>query len=294
MTAPETNRDTSGGPAFEPVVGRYLRLEFQGRPHRLYVEEAGTGIPLLCLHTAGADGRQYRALLNDAEITRHYRVVVFDMPWHGKSSPPAGWEGEEYKLTTESYAELVMTVAGALQLEQPVVMGCSIGGRIVLQLALQHADDLRAVIGLQSSGRVNPYYDLSWLYRQDVQGGEVCAAMVSGLIAPQSPQEHRWETLWHYMQGGPGVFKGDLHFYTIEGDVMDRVADIDTARCPVYMLTGEYDYSASPEDARATAERIPGAQLTVMEGLGHFPMSEHPEQFRRYLLPVLQAIRQPA
>jgi pimeloyl-ACP methyl ester carboxylesterase len=279
-----------GAVTFEPIVGRYVHLEYQGRPHRIYFEEAGQGIPLLCLHTAGSDGRQYRALLNDAEVTKDFRVVVFDMPWHGKSSPPAGWEQEEYLLTTESYTELIMTVARALGLERPVVIGCSIGGRIVLQLALQHADDLRCVIGLQSSARVNPYYDISWLYRPDVQGGEVCAAMVSGLMAPRSPAPERWETLWHYMQGGPGVFKGDLHFYTIEGDIMERVSGIDTGKCPVYMLTGEYDYSASPADSRATAERIPGAQLQIMQDLGHFPMSESPAQFRTYLLPVLQDI----
>ena len=55
-----------------PVAG--LRLDFNGKPHRIYFEEAGEGIPLLCLHTAGADGRQYRALLNDPEITRRYRT----------------------------------------------------------------------------------------------------------------------------------------------------------------------------------------------------------------------------
>ena len=55
---------------YEPIVGRYLRLDLDGRAHRLYVEEAGQGIPLVCLHTAGADNRQWRHLLNDAEITR--------------------------------------------------------------------------------------------------------------------------------------------------------------------------------------------------------------------------------
>ena len=101
---------------------------------------------------------------------------------------------------------------------------------------------------------------------------------------------HRWETLWHYMQGGPGVFKGDLHFYSLDGDVSDRLSEIDTRRCPVFMLTGEYDYSCTPEASRATAELIPGAELAVMHGLGHFPMSEHPERFRGFLLPVLQRI----
>ena len=39
------------------------------------------------------------------------------------------------------------------------------------------------------------------------------------------------------------------------------------------------------------AQQIPGAQVTVMRELGHFPMSENPEQFRRYILPVLDKIR---
>ena len=51
---------------------------------------------------------------------------------------------------------------------------------------------------------------MSWLHRPDVHGGEVSAGIVSGLVAPTAPDEGRWETLWHYMQSGPGVFKGDL------------------------------------------------------------------------------------
>jgi len=274
----------------EPILGRYVNLELRGAPHRIYFEEAGEGIPLLCLHTAGSDGRQYRAILNDEEITRSFRVVVFDMPWHGKSSPPQGWECEEYQLTTGAYTDLIMTVARTLELERPVVMGCSIGGRIVLNLAIQHAEALRCVIGLQSSARLHPYYDISWLHHPDAHGGEVCAGIVSGLIAPQSPNQERWETLWHYMQGGPGVFKGDLHFYKIEGDMSDKLDAIDTTKCPVYMLTGEYDYSCSPEDSRAAAASIPGAELTVMSELGHFPMSENPTKFRTYLLPILEKI----
>ena len=277
-------------PRFEPVLGRYLQCGIGGRPHRLYVEEAGSGIPLLCLHTAGADGRQYRGLLNDAEITRDFRVIVFDMPWHGKSSPPAGWEREEYRLTTAGYVGLIRDVSRALELDRPVAIGCSIGGRIVLHLALDHPSEFRALIGLQSGAHVSRYYDLDWLHRGDVHGGEVAAGIVSGLIAPQSPDVDRWETLWHYMQGGPGVFKGDLFFYSIDGDIRDRVGRIETSRCPLYLLSGEYDYSATPEDARAVAAAVPGAKLTIMEGLGHFPMSEDPARFRSYLMPVLREI----
>src|ERR1700761_3311553 len=114
---------------FEPIVGRYMHLDLFGRKHRIYVEESGEGTPLLCLHTAGADGRQYRALLNDPAITGRFRVIVFDLPWHGKSSPPPGFETQAYQLTTDLYVDTVMAVVRALGLDRPVVMGCSIGGR---------------------------------------------------------------------------------------------------------------------------------------------------------------------
>jgi pimeloyl-ACP methyl ester carboxylesterase len=93
------------------------------------------------------------------------------------------------------------------------------------------------------------------------------------------------------MQGGPGVFKGDLYFYRVDGDLRDRVGRIDTSLCPLYLLTGEYDFSCSPEDTLRTARSIPGAEVTVMKALGHFPMSENPAHFRRYILPVLEKIR---
>jgi pimeloyl-ACP methyl ester carboxylesterase len=166
-------------------------------------------------------------------------------------------------------------------------MGCSIGGRIVLDLAAEHANELRGVIGLQSAAFLSPYYDTSWLHHPHVHGGEVCGGIVSGLIGPHAPDASRWETLWHYMQGGPGVFRGDLHFYKGEGDLRPKLARIDTKRCPVHMLTGNYDYSCKPEDTEATAAAIPGAQVQIMKGLGHFPMSEDYAALRPHLLPVL-------
>lgn len=115
-------------------------------------------------------------------------------------------------------------------------------------------------------------------------------ALVSGLIAPRSPEASRRETLWSYLQSGPGVFKGDLYFYRVDRDLRGRLEGIDTGVCPLYLLTGEYDFSCTPEDTRRTAAAIKGASLTIMEQLGHFPMSENPQQFRRYIAPVLSQI----
>jgi pimeloyl-ACP methyl ester carboxylesterase len=278
-------------PQYEPIIGRYLHLEIEGVAHRLYVEEAGQGIPLVCLHTAGADGRQFRHLMNDTAVTDHYRVLAFDLPWHGKSYPPEGFHTGEYRLTIASYTAAIRAFCAALALERPVVMGCSIGGRIVLNLALAHAAEFRALIGLEAADFQAPWYDTAWLNRPDVHGGEVCAALVSGLIAPQSPVATAQEVLWQYKQSGPGVFKGDLYFYRVDGDLRGLLGPIDTSVCPLFLLTGEYDFSCTPEDTARTAAAIPGAAFTVMQEVGHFPMSENPAQFRKYILPVLETIK---
>jgi pimeloyl-ACP methyl ester carboxylesterase len=281
----------------EPITGRYLNLDISGRSYRVYFEEAGEGTPLLCLHTAGSDSRQYRAVINDPDVRRHFRVIAFDMPWHGRSSPPEGWQDETYRLTTDSYMATVIAFKKALGLDKPVVMGCSIGGRAVLHLAIRHGREFRAGIGLESHQGYDPRMlplirDLEYLDRPDVNGQQAAAATVSGLCSPLSPKKEVWETLWQYMQGGPGAFGGDLYYYMVDGDLRNGLlSQLDTNVCPLYLLTGDYDYSATVERTMEVVRQVPGATFQVMPGLGHFPMSENPGLFLTYLKPVLDEIR---
>ena len=278
-------------PRFEDVTGRYMHLEMLGRPHRLYVEEAGRGIPLLCLHTAGSDGRQYRGVMNDPRVTANYRVIAFDMPWHGKSSPPAGFQDEEYKLTSRDYVQMILEVMAALELDHPVVMGCSIGGRIALHLALDHPEKFRAIIGLQAGAHAEPYYDLNFLHRPDVHGGEMSR---SDDLRPDRPERARRRPLRDDLAlqaGRPRRVQGrSVLLHPRRRRARPRGEDRHV-KCPLFLLTGEYDYSCTPEDTLAIARAVKGAEATIMKGMGHFPMSEDPKGFLEYLLPVLERIR---
>jgi pimeloyl-ACP methyl ester carboxylesterase len=270
----------------EQVTGRYYRVPVAGKECRIFVEEAGTGRPLLCLHTAGADSRQYRHLMADPEVTSRFRVIAFDLPWHGRSSPPDGWWHEEYLLTTDLYRETVMAVVEALGLDQPLVIGCSMGGSVVLELARAHADRLGGVIGLSGAGKLAGRF-ADWPLRPDINAQQSVASWTYGLMAPQGPEVDRREVWWIYSQGGPGIYRGDTYFYSEDFDLRGRESEIDTAACPVHLLTGEYDYACSPAETEATARAIPGARYTRMQGIGHFPMAENYPLFRTYLLPVL-------
>jgi pimeloyl-ACP methyl ester carboxylesterase len=276
-------RRTSG---LSPIVGRYLTVEVGGEPRRIYFEEAGQGQPVLCLHTAGADSRQFRYLLEDEELLQRYRFIAFDMPWHGRSEPPDDWSSQRYALTTETYAETVLAVQGALQLEQPILMGCSMGGAIALYLASRHGDSYRGVCALEG-GLGNPGRFVSWTNSTEVDHSQFLTSWVGGLIAPSSPTAPRNQTLWGYAQSGPGVYQGDTHFYS--NDLPQVAPSLQPASCPLYVFSGEYDYSATTEMSREAAERL-GGVLVEMKGSGHFPMSEDPEVFLGYLLPVLDKL----
>lgn len=192
--------------AMEPMVGRYVHMPVQGRSCRVYFEEAGQGVPLVCLHTAGADNRQYRHLMCDQAITSRFRVLAFDMPWHGKSYPPQGAMRDEYRLSTALYVDTILAFCDALDLSRPAVLGCSIGGRIVLELARAHAHRFRALIGVEAADFQSPWYDTQWLHRGDVHGGEVCAALVSGLVAPQARRSIATRPCGSTCRAGPASF----------------------------------------------------------------------------------------
>jgi pimeloyl-ACP methyl ester carboxylesterase len=276
---------------FEPIVGRYFELDVDGDPHRIFVEEAGRGIPLLCLHTAGADSRQYRHLLNDTAVTSKYRVIAFDMPYHGRSNPPDQWWLRKYTLTTKDYLAQIRAVWKALDLQKPVVLGCSMGGAIVLKLAADFQHELRGIVGLESSAYAPGRYN-QFLHHPAIHGGELVASYTYGLCAPSSPEESARENWWYYSQSGPGVYAGDVHFYSVDWDGRDDVKKIDTKVCKVSLLTGEFDYSCTPDMTRAAANAIPGSRLVIMDGMGHFPMIENYPVFRNFLLPELEWMSQ--
>jgi hypothetical protein len=90
-----------------------------------------------------------------------------------------------------------------------------------------------------------------------------------------------------------GIFNGDLMFYFGGFDARDRVASIDVKKCPIYFLTGEYDWSTTPDMSEATAKKIKGANFKAMKNLGHFPATEDPQKFVSGARPFSPRVRKP-
>jgi pimeloyl-ACP methyl ester carboxylesterase len=273
-------------------AGGVLEEEGDPGPGLLEVDPVVEAVEVEVHVAAGAHGAQWRHLLEDERVTSRFRCIAYDLPYHGKSLPPDGkaYWAEEYRLTREFLMSVPVVLAQALGLDRPVFMGCSIGGLLALDLARYHPKCFRAVIGLEPALKVDSDPDaLRGLWHPRVSN-EFKAALMYGLMSPTSPEARRRETVFVYSQGWPPAFLGDLYFYTVDHDLRDEAAGIDTEVIPVHLLTGEYDWSATVDHGEAAHAAVAGSTFTVMEGLGHFPMSEDPERFLEYLLPVLDRI----
>ena len=191
--------------------------------------------------------------------------------------------------TRDFLMSVPLSLCRALELQRPAYMGSSIGGHLALDLALHHPDRLRAVIGLEAAAATPGGYLDIWNHPRVSNAFK--ASVMYGLMSPTSPEAFRRETAWGYSQGAPPVFKGDLYYHDVDHAMGEAARQIDTSKVAVYLLTGEYDWSTPPVLSQAVADQIPGASYQTMEGLGHFPMSEDPDQFLRYLRPVLEKIR---
>ncbi len=247
------------------IEARYLEIDGS----LSYVEVAGEGPPVLCVHTAGQSGVQWRYTTR-ALAELGYRVVVPDLPGHGRSEPAAGGPVEDLG----HYAEWLRTLVGLLGLDRPYVVGCSIGGKVALDLAIRCGDELSGVVAMAAEAG-NGSVKVSGLRREleDVAAPSrtdrtylgtlaVVGSSLTGAHAELVARMHRRED--------PAVSTSDL----IGWGTHDVRAQLPSITCPVHLVAGEDDLWVRAAQVRSTADRIPDARCTVLPGIGHYPMEE--------------------
>ncbi|MGQ1838643.1 alpha/beta fold hydrolase [Kocuria turfanensis] len=277
--------------SLEGVVGRYLPVEVRGwGACTIYYETAGQGAPVLLLATAGSDTRQYHGLMSDPQVTAQYQLIAFDLPWHGKSNPPAGKRNTDYVLDSQTYTDCIAAVIRALNLPQaPVIVGASMAGAVVVEMAARHPGLLRGVVSSQAGSRVANRHT-PWLRNPKINQTLHVPEWTYGLMSPESPKQDRDRVWWGYSQGGFSVYERDIAYYSICWDIDNIAHLLNEHTPPVVLMNGVYDYSVPPAATRELAARIPGAVVREMPELGHFPHAENAPAFVPHLLWALEHI----
>ncbi|EMR82909.1 putative alpha beta hydrolase fold family protein [Botrytis cinerea BcDW1] len=275
------------------VIGRYVYLDIPtwGRC-KVFYEQSGSGKQdIVFLHTAGADGRQYHGVMNHNVMREECNMIAFDLPGHGKSYPPPNHCPGDYTNTEDTYVGAITAIVKKLKLNKPIICGASMAGQVCLAVATR-ADEVGAggTIPLQGCEYLNmdrQFNDQSPYVNQSLFNPE----WVYGMMSPTTPLANK-QLIWHmYSASAYGIFHGDLDFYFGGFDGRARVSNIDTKKCPVFMLTGDYDWSNTPTVAQATCDKIPGAKHKAMPDIGHFPATEKPQKFVPHLLEAIEWIR---
>jgi len=241
-----------------------------------YVEIAGDGDDtLLCVHTAGQSGVQYRNNI-DGLVALGFRVVVVDLPGHGRSEPAV--DGPITSIPY--YADWCLRVLDELSAERRYLLGCSIGGRIVLEMAAKASDSLEAVVAMECP--VSPVTRSKWRQPEDSSTPSVRDQTYFSnlaLIGSDVPAETAEMIATMHCREDWHVTRSDLIGWG-RHDLWSRLPDI---TCPTYVISGGDSFG---EGLRATADRIPGARFESIKGIAHYPNQEMPDfadAFKRWV-----------
>ena len=218
-----------------------------------------------------------------SQLSTKYRVVRFDNRGTGSSTvTPGGFSLEDMARDTTA-------VLDAVQAERAHVIGISMGGMIAQLISLDHADRVdRLVLVCTHSGGpavVPPraealrLFDPGEFIARGRSPAEMMRFTMSVISAPgyvERDPEGIGALVGYALAAPtrPAAFMGQLQAI-LQSDRSERLGDI---RHPTLVVHGREDSLIPVENGMFLAERIPGAQLEVLEGCGHMPMWERPDE----------------
>ncbi|TMD52068.1 MAG: alpha/beta hydrolase [Chloroflexi bacterium] len=267
----------------------------------------GSGSPVLFIHGLGSSGYiEWR--FNLVRTSRNHRVYAPDLPGYGRSDKPrAARYGIPY------FAKTIDRYMQNRHLRGAAVVGTSMGGRIALELALRYPERVGKLVLVNSLGlgrpRIQPYYPVMLLPRL---GESLLHGLRHGLrLAPS----HLIRRVSARFTGATGDLEKTMsdeyldhlrEMYEAEGYTdaylatvrslgsprsligMDVSRRLDHLEVPVLLIWGANDPLFPLEQARRALDLIPGSRLAVIEGAGHTPQAERPEEFNKQLAAFLR------
>lgn len=257
-------------------------LEVRGA--EVYVEISGEGPSVFCIHTAGQSGVQYRRLIQELPALG-YQVVVIDLPGHGRSLPAP--EGPIEDL--HEYAEYCWATMVKLELTMPFVVGCSIGGKIALDLGVHHGEALAGVVAMEAEA-YSGVLSVRGLRRSmsDVASPSQGDRTFFGTLASVGttlPSEQAHEIALMHRREDNIVTSSDLIGWTTH-DLREHLGAV---TCPVLVVAGADDFWIRRASVEATAQMMPLGEFVHLDGVGHYPMEEI-DEFSSVLLGWLEAL----
>jgi pimeloyl-ACP methyl ester carboxylesterase len=260
------------------------------------------------IHGLGSSGYiEWRFTL--PAVAKRHRVFAPDLPGFGRSQKPRAGYGIEY------FARVIDRYLEARRLGSAAIVGTSLGGRIALELALAYPERVNKLVLVNALGLGRPqvqlYYPLMVIPRvgETVMGlakealRRAPATVIRRVAARYAGASNELVATMDdaYLEDLREMFaeKGypEAYLATVRSLVSfkglfgahDVTAELARIEAPTLFIWGADDPLFPLEHATRAHSRLVGSRLAVIEGAGHTPQAERPEEFNRILSKFLDA-----
>ncbi len=266
--------------------------------HDMAYRMEGHGPALLLLHGIAGSSRTWRDVI--PRLTDRFTVIAPDFMGHGQSDKPVG----DYSLG--AFASGIRDLLDVLEIGRASVVGQSFGGGVAMQFAYQHPEQCERLVLVDSGGLGR---EVNWMLRfMTLPGSEyVMPVIFPGFVrdwgdslfrtindrgihlgrvaemwsayASLAEAENRWafaRTIKSVIDPGGQTVSAINRLYL-------------AAPVPTLIVWGDRDGIIPVSHAHAAHDAMPGSRLVILEGVGHFPQIEAPEQFVEALVDFIDS-----
>lgn len=295
----------------ESVFRRQPKALHAGMLHmgslRVHHTQGGRGTPVLFIHGLGSSGYlEWRFNLEPAAV--HHRIYAPDLPGFGRSEKPRARYGIPY------FTRFIDSYMEDRGLRSAAVVGASLGGRVALELALKYPQRVSKLVLVNSLGLGRPTMRLTY--------GLITLPRVGETVMKVTRNALNWvpSAMIRRVAGRYAGASSDLsrtmddryldnlrELYGAEGYHNAYLATVRSLVKPSALFGNDYDVSGRLKEIKVPLQLIWGAddplfpvsyathahtvvdhsRLAVIEGAGHTPQAERPEEFNRVLLNFL-------
>jgi pimeloyl-ACP methyl ester carboxylesterase len=241
----------------------------------------GAGPPLLLVHGLGGSAWNWTELA--PLLSSRFRLLVPDLPGHGGSAALPAVAG------LQPFADRVALVAESEGMLPAPVVGHSLGGMVVLRMALRRPDDVSALVLASAAGlstgsawgrqllsvftAVRPGR-VAARYRSLVRRSSLLRRLVFGFVSVSDPPGLTESAIEGFLAGQLLHTDVDSAWRALLRD--DPRQELEAITCPALVLWGAEDLQLPLDDAFEYTRRL-HARLRVIPGCGHLLIGERPE-----------------
>ena len=253
----------------------------------LYYEVHGAGYPLILIRGLGSNADHWYAQIYD--LVRYYRLIIFDNRGIARSGDPGG------AFSIKDMAEDTIFLMDAIQIRQAHILGLSMGGMIAQEIAIRFPERVKrlilAVTHCGGAHQVKAQDEVVETIRRmivdnsieaRVQAAEVFFAPQTIKERPQIVQEYAAVSMRY--PAGSDILQRQWDAISAH-DAGDRLSQINAG---TLVLTGAGDVLVPTANSKILADRIPNAELCVVQGGGHQILIEQPQSCNRAMIQFLR------